>query len=156
MSRRRSILGLLLAVALVLAPVAIAGGGGDEHGGRFALGFNLHFTGPSSTAGTFVVSGALRDSGTSTVEDLAVEPLGRGDRGRLSGVQRFAGAKGTIVTRFRGIARDISDPHQWARGRFEIVDATGEYAGLRGKGRFSVVVDVASNQLIGTELGQAR
>jgi hypothetical protein len=156
MSRRRPILGMLLAAALVLTPVALAGGDGSEHGGRFALGFSLHFTGPTSTAGTFVISGALRDSGTSTVEDLAVEPLGRGDRGRLSGVQRFVGAHGILVTRFHGIARDISDPHQWAKGRFEIVDATGDYAGLRGKGRFTVVVDTASNQLIGTELGQTR
>jgi hypothetical protein len=156
MSRRRLILGAFLAGVLAIAPVALAGGDGNKHGGQFALGFNLHFTGPDSTAGTFVISGALRDSGTSTVEDLAVEPLGRGDRGRLSGIQSFVGAKGTIVTRFQGIARDISDPHQWAQGRFEIIDATGEYAGLRGHGRFTVVVDTASNQLIGTELGRVR
>ena len=156
MSTRRLILGALLAGALALAPVALAGGDGSHHGGRFALGFDLHFTGPTSTAGTFVISGALRDSGTSTVEDLAVVPVGHGDRGRLSGVQHFVGARGTLVTRFRGIAHDISDPHQWANGRFEIVDATGQYAGLRGHGRFTVIVDTASNQLIGTELGHSR
>ena len=156
MSRRWLILGTLLAGALALAPLAIAGGDRDKHGGRIALGFNLHFTGPSSTAGTFVISGAVRDTGTSTVEDLAVEPFGRRDRGRLSGIQHFAGAKGTITTRFKGIARDISDPHQWAKGRFEITDGTGEYAGLRGNGRFTVVVDTATNQLIGTELGHVR
>ena len=157
MSRRRLILGAVLAGVLALLPVALAGGdGGGKHGGQFALGFNLRFTGPDTTAGTFVVSGALRDSGTSTVEDLAVEPLGRRDRGRLSGVQRFVGAKGTLVTRFRGVARDISDPHQWATGRVEIIDATGEYAGLRGNGRFTVVVDTGANQLMGTELGRVR
>jgi hypothetical protein len=156
MSRRRLILGVLLVGALALVPVALAGGDGGRHGGRFALGFNLHFTGPSSTAGTFVVSGSLRDSGTSTVENLAIEPFGHRDKGRLSGVQRFTGAKGTIVTRFRGVARDISDPHQWAKGRFQIVDATGQYAGLRGGGRFTVVVDTATNQLVGTELGHVR
>jgi len=155
MSTRRLVLGLL-AGALALAPVALAGGDGSKHGGRFALGFNLSFTGPTSTAGTFVISGAVRDSGTSTVEDLAVEPFGHRDRGRLTGVQRFAGTRGTIVTRFDGVARDISDPHQWAEGRFEIVDATGEYAGLRGRGHFTVVVDTATNQLIGTERGHTR
>lgn len=157
MSTRRLIVGALLAGALALAPVvAFAGGYTSKHGGRFAIGFSLQFTGPTSTAGTFVISGALRDSGTSTVEELAVEPRGRRDRGRLSGVQRFVGARGTLVTRFRGIARDISDPHQWAEGRFEIVDATGQYAGLRGIGRFTVVVDTATNQLIGTELGHTQ
>lgn len=154
MCKRRFVLGAL--IALVLAPVALAAGdGGHRHGERFALGFNVHFTGPSSTAGTFVVSGAVRDSGTSTVTDLAVVPLGKRDRGRLTGVQTFTGAHGSIVTRFRGIARDISDPHQWAKGRFKIVDATGGYAGLHGSGRFTVVVDTESNQLIGTELGRA-
>ena len=156
MSTRRLILGALVAGALALAPVALAGGDDNKHGDRFALGFTLHSTGPTSTAGTFVVSGALRDSGTSTVEGLAVEPLGRRDRGRLSGVQHFLGSRGTLVTRFRGIARDISDPHQWAKGRFEIIEATGQYAGLRGGGRFTVVVDATSDQLIGTELGRTR
>jgi hypothetical protein len=116
----------------VLTPVALAGGDHKTHGGRFALGFNLQFTSPTSAAGTFVVSGELRDSGTSTVEDLAVTPLGRRDRGHLNGVQHFVGSHGTVVTRFHGIARDITNPHQWAKGRFEIVDATGQYAGLRG------------------------
>jgi hypothetical protein len=128
MSTQRLILAALVAAALALAPVALAGGDHDKHRDRFALGFNLRSTGPTSAAGTFVVSGALRDSGTSTVEDLAVEPVGRHDRGRLSGVQHFLGSHGTLVTRFHGIARDISDPHQWAKGRFEIVEATGQYA----------------------------
>lgn len=156
MSMRPVVAAVFLVGALALAPVGLAGGDGGKHGGRFALGFNLHFTGPSSTAGTFVISGAVRDSGTSTVENLAVEPFGRRDRGRLTGVQRFVGARGTLVTRFRGIAHDVADPHQWATGNVEIIDATGDYAGLRGRGRFTVVVDTSTNQLIGTELGHVR
>jgi hypothetical protein len=153
MSIRPVVVAVILVGALGLAPVGLAGGDGDKRGGRFALGFDLHFTGPTSTAGTFVISGALRDSGTSTVEDLAIKPFGKRDRGRLSGVQRFVGSRGTLVTRFRGIAHDISDPYQWARGKVEIIDATGDYAGLRGKARFTVVVDASTNRLIGTELG---
>jgi hypothetical protein len=154
MSPRRLILGGVAAGALALAPVvAFAGDHGGGRGDRFVLGFILHNTGPTTTTGTFVVSGGLRDSGTSTVEDLAVVPLERGDRGRLTGVQRFVGAQGTIVTRFEGVARDISDTHQWAKGSFRIVDATGQYAGLRGDGRFTVVVDLATDQFIGTEDG---
>jgi hypothetical protein len=157
MSTRPVILAVLLAGALALLPVGLAGGENAKHnGGRFAIGFNLHFTGPSSTAGTFVISGKVRDSGASTVEDLAIAPFGHRDKGRLSGTQSFVGAHGTLVTRFRGIAHDISDPHQWSRGRVEIIDATGDYAGLRGKGRFTVVVDASTNQLIGTEMGRVR
>jgi hypothetical protein len=156
MSRRRLMIGALLAGVLALAPVTLAGAGDHDRGARFVLGFNLHFTGPTSTAGTFVVSGGLRDAGTSTVSNLAVDPLGRSDLGRLSGLQRFVGAHGVIVTHFEGIARDISAPQQWAKGDFEIVDATGQYAGLRGTGRFTVIVDTAGNQVIGTEIGHAR
>jgi hypothetical protein len=154
MRTRRLILAGVVVAALALVPVvAFAGDQGGGRGDRLVLGFNLHSTGSTSTAGTFVVSGGLRDSGSSTVEDLAVVPLERGDRGKLTGVQRFVGTKGTILTRFEGVARDISDTHQWATGRFRIVDATGRYAGLRGGGRFTVVVDLGTDQFIGTEDG---
>jgi hypothetical protein len=157
MLTRRPILAIALTLALALVPVvATATGSGDDHAPRFVLGFNLHSTGPSTTVGTFVVSGALRDSGTSTVEGLTLVPLGHGDRARLSGVQRFIGSGGTVVTRFSGIARDISDPHQWADGRFRIVDASGRYQDLHGGGRFTIVVDTTSNQLIGTERGHGQ
>jgi hypothetical protein len=155
MSKRRVTLVLALVVgALAVIPVvALAWRGGDR---ELLLGFELRFTGPSSTAGTFVASGAVDDAGRSTVSDLALEPFGRRDRARLSGVQTFAGALGTIVTRFDGIASDVSQPHQYGQGRFRIVAATGAYADLRGSGEFTIVVDAAGNHLIGTETGRVR
>jgi hypothetical protein len=48
----------------------------------------------------------------------------------------------------------ISTNHQWGRGHFRIVDATGDYAGLRGHGRFTLVVNRTTNQLIGTEVAR--
>lgn len=56
------------------------------------------------------------------------------------------------MTRFLG----ISDPHQWATGKVKTIEATGDYAGLRGRGRFTDVVDTSTNRLIGTELGHVR
>ena len=156
MSKRRVVLALVLVLgALAVAPVvALAWRGGDDD--DLLLGFELHFTGPSSTAGTFVASGAVDDAGDSTVENLAVEPFGRRDRARLSGVQTFAGALGTVTTRFEGIASDVSQLHQYGQGRFRIVAGTGAYAGLRGGGEFTIVVDAAGNTLIGTETGRVR
>jgi hypothetical protein len=155
MSKRRVVLVLALVVgALAVVPmVALAWRGGDE---ELLIGFELRFTGPSSTAGTFVASGAVDDAGSSTVQDLALEPFGRGDRARLSGVQTFAGALGTVTTRFEGVASDVSQAHQYGQGRFRIVAATGAYAGLRGHGEFTIVVDAAGNHLIGTETGRVR
>jgi hypothetical protein len=146
------LLGVLLIGIVGSAPlVALADGGGQARGERLLLGFTLRATGPTTTAGTFVASGAVRGAGDSTVEDLAVVPIGRHDRGRLSGTQRFTSSRGTIVTRFRGIAHAISTPHQWGEGRFRIVEATGAYSGLTGGGRFRLVVNRTTNQLIGTE-----
>ena len=71
---------VILAVALlaaVLAPVGASGGSGQ----LLYLGMNLHFTGPDTTAGTFVVSGAIADSGTVAVQHIAIprsEPATRG------------------------------------------------------------------------------
>ena len=41
-------------------------------------------------------------------------------------------------------------------GRFEIISGTGGYAALTGHGTFQIVVDAASNQLIGTETASVR
>jgi hypothetical protein len=151
------VVGAVIAAVAALAPlVALADGGGRHPGERLLLGSVLRATGPTTTAGTFVASGAVRASGESTVEHLTVVPLGHHDRGRLSGTQTFTTERGTIVTRFRGVASAISTPHQWGEGRFRIVRATGDYAGLRGGGRFTIVVDLESNQLIGTATARVR
>lgn len=158
MSKRRVMLVLALAIgaAATVPVVALAWPGGDRGGGNLLIGFELRFTGQGSTAGTFDASGDVDDAGTSTVSGLLVEPFGDRDRGRLSGTQTFVGAEGTIVTRFKGIASDISEPHQSGEGRFRIVSGTGAYAGARGGGRFTIVVDTAGNHLIGTEDGRIR
>ena len=149
---RLALLGLALALLAVLPATAFAADSNAERS-RVVIGFELHFTGPDSTAGTFVASGAVQDAGTSTVRDIVLVPFGRQDKARLSGEQTFAGAKGSIVTQFRGIAEDVSKPQQFGRGRFTIVSGTGAYADLEGRGRFTIVVDVVGNHLIGTELG---
>jgi hypothetical protein len=156
MSKRRVVLvlALVIGVAAVVPVVALAGrGGGDRD---LLLGFELRFTGPTTTAGTFVASGAVDDAGASSVSDLSLVPFGHRDRAHLSGVQTFEGALGTLTTRFEGIASDVSQPHQYGQGRFRIVDATGAYEDLSGHGTFTIVVDAAGNRLIGTETGQVR
>ena len=138
-------------VGIVGVPqVAFASEEGDQ---RLFIGFNLHGTGPSTTAGTFVMSGRFEDSGTSAVQNLTLVPIGSSNRSRLSGDQQFAGQKGTIFTRFNGVAFPNGDPHAVGQGRFKIVSGTGAYAGIHGRGSFLVVVDQISNQFIGTETG---
>ena len=110
---------------------------------------------PDTTAGTFVVSGAVADSGAAEVRDLTITP-GSADSGRLSGTETYNGQQGTIVTRFQGVAFPLSSPHGVGIGQFEIVSGTGAYAGLGGHGTFEIVVDKTTNQLIGTEIASVR
>ncbi len=138
--------------AAVTIPLVASASSADT---QFQIGFSLQFTGPDTTAGIFVAAGTIDDSGSAQVTNLEVIPFGHRDEGRLSGNQTFNGHKGSIQTSFTGIVRDISQPNQSAKGTFEITGGTGAYAGLRGHGTFVVVADVANNQIIGTEEGQA-
>jgi hypothetical protein len=152
---RRLWLAASFVVVLVAAVGIPLGASASSVDTRLQIGFSLHFTGPTSTAGTFVASGAVRDSGTSIVTDLTLTPQGNQDDARLAGTQTFIGQQGTITTTFLGLAGPLNDPHQAGKGTFEIIDGTGAYAEIEGHGTFLVVVDVSTNQLIGTEDGQA-
>ena len=129
--------------------VAFAGEESDEK--RLFIGFSLHPTGPTSTAGTFVMSGRFQDSGASAAENIALVPIDRTDRSRLSGDQQFIGRQGMIFTHFEGVSFPNSSPHVVGEGRFTILYGTGIYAGISGRGTFLIVVDFVSNQFIGTE-----
>ena len=153
LSRRLTIVCLAVsgAAAGLLAPLAASG----DPTQRLYLGMNLHLTGPSTSAGTFVASGAVADSGTADVSELTIIPTRFADSGRLSGTEMYTGQQGTIVTRFEVEAFPLSSPHEVGIGRFEIVSGTGAYAGVSGSGVFEIVVDKTTNQLIGTEVARA-
>jgi hypothetical protein len=140
------------AIGLVGVPgVAFAAEDSDEN--DVFIGFNLHGTGPTSAAGTFVMSGRFQDSGASAVENISLVPIADSDRARLSGDQQFVGQQGTIFTHFKGVAFPITSPHGVGEGHFMILSGTGAYAGIHGRGSFLIVVDQISNQFIGTESG---
>jgi len=153
MKGRLALIGAVLAAAAALVAVPLTSASAVDT--KLQIGFSLHFTGPTSTEGTFVASGAVKDSGVSTVSDLAVTQLGNQDDGRLTGTQVFVGSLGTITTTFKGVAGPATNPHQAGQGTFRIVSGTGAYTGLQGQGTFLVVVDFSTNQIIGTEDGQA-
>jgi hypothetical protein len=152
MNRRHWLVASFVVVLVVGIPMGASASSVDT---KLQIGFSLHFTGPTSTAGTFVASGAVRDVGTSSVTDLTLIPQGNQDDARLSGTQTFVGQQGTITTTFRGLAGPLNDPHEAGKGTFEIIDGTGAYADIKGHGTFLVVLDVSTNQIIGTEDGQA-
>src|SRR5947207_18864 len=101
-----AVVGVVVALA-TLVPLT-ASGAADQ---KLYIGMNLHFTGPSTTSGTFVASGAVTDSGTATVDHLALVPIGNSDSAELSGNETYTGQNGSIVTHFVGIAFPLSNPH---------------------------------------------
>src|SRR5438093_6123460 len=116
LNRRLAFVGLAVvgAAAAVVAPLAASG----DPTQRLYLGMNLHLTGPDTSAGAFVASGAVADSGTVDVRDLTITP-GAADTGRLSGTETYTGQQGTIVTRFQGEAFPLSSTHEVGIGRLE-------------------------------------
>jgi len=149
---RRRILKLAAAAGALgaagLPGPAFAAEDNDEK--RLYIGYSLHPTGPNSTAGTFDMSVRFEDSGASTVPTFTVTRIGNSDRGHISGRQQFAGQKGTIFTHFEGVTFPFGNPHAIGEGRFTILSGTGAYAGVRGHGKFLIVVDFTTSQLIGT------
>ena len=142
----------LAAVAtLVVVPMTLA----SSVDTKLQIGQSLRFAGgPGASSGTFVASGAIRDSGTVTSRAV-LTPFGNQDDGRLEGTETFVGRLGTFTTEFSGIAGPVGTPHVAGKGTFRIVDGTGAYAELRGQGTFLVVVDFSTLQAVRTDEGQA-
>jgi hypothetical protein len=58
------------------------------------IGFSLSGTGPSSTVGTFVMSGRFQDFGSSTANNIRLVPIDGSNRSRLSGTRAHAAISG--------------------------------------------------------------
>jgi hypothetical protein len=151
LNRRFATVSLVVAAAAAVTAAAVPLAASGDSTRPLYLGMNLHLTGPNTSEGAFVASGAVADSGGVDVSDLTIAPAGSGDAGRLSGTETYTGQQGKIVTTFQGVAFPLSSPHEVGIGRFDIVSGTGAYAGVTGRGTFEIVVDATTNQLIGTE-----
>jgi hypothetical protein len=150
--------GFAAAAALVSVPLTAASSAGSSGNERIEIGYSLRLfgvgIGPGGTAGTFVASGAVRDSGTERGEST-VTPFGNRGEGRLVGTSTLVGQLGTITMEWHGIAGPLGALHTAARGTFRIVGGTGAYADLHGQGTFLTVADFSTNQAIRTDDGRA-
>jgi hypothetical protein len=152
---------LALAVAAVAASAALVAvplTSASSVDTKLQIGYSLHLfgvgIGPGGSAGTFVASGAVRDSGTMTGHST-VTPFGTDDYGRLEGTHTLVGHLGTITEETDGIVGPLGAAHTAAHGTFRIIGGTGAYAGLHGQGTFVTVADFSSNQAIRIDDGQA-
>jgi hypothetical protein len=152
---RHRLLSLTAALAAVATLVVVPMTSASSVDTKLQIGQSLRFAGgPGASSGTFVASGAIRDSGTVT-STAVLTPFGNEGDGRLEGSETFVGRHGTFTTEFSGIADTVGAPHVAGKGTFRIIGGTGAYADLHGQGTFLVVVDFSTLQAVRTDEGQA-
>jgi hypothetical protein len=96
--------------------------------------------GPSP--GTFSSTGALPESGTFLNSSVIFEDLDASDSVTAHVTQRFDGALGTFTLRAAITETATEDPHVLTDdGTWVIIDGTGAYETLRGRGRVTGSAD---------------
>ena len=105
------------------------------------------FTGPDSTAGTFVATGAVSDSGT-TAETFRID--GR----TVHALKTYAGSLGTFTVTAQGLITFTGATTAVLEGRWLVVSGTGAYANLHAEGSLVNVVDLAAGTSFQTVTGQ--
>jgi hypothetical protein len=96
--------------------------------------------GPSP--GTFSSTGAISESGTFLNSSVILGRLDASDSVTVDVTQRFDGALGTFTLRAAISETATDDPHVLSdHGSWVVIDGTGVYETLRGRGRVTGTAD---------------
>ena len=96
--------------------------------------------GPSP--GTFSSTGAIRESGTFLNSSVILEDVDASDSVSVHVTQRFDGALGTFTLRAAISEAATDDPHVLSdHGSWVVIDGTGAYETLQGRGRVTGTAD---------------
>jgi len=111
-------------------------------------------TGCGTQSGRWMGAGAINDEGSASAT-FCVRPRKNG-RGILTGDHTLVGTGGQIVVRTRGTVTPFPPPvRAMVIGHWSIVNATGSYAGLEGRGRIWAVGNFVSGEATIMRLGHA-
>ena len=92
--------------------------------------------------GTFASTGAIPESGTFTNSSVILEDADALDAITVHITQRFESALGTFTVRAAITETATEDPHVLTdQGTWEIIDGTGAYEALHGRGRVTGTAD---------------
>lgn len=92
--------------------------------------------------GTFASTGAIAESGTFTNSSVILEDADATDAVSVHITQRFDGALGTFTLRAAITETATEDPHVLTDdGTWVIIDGTGAYEALHGRGRVTGTAD---------------
>lgn len=151
--RKLIVIAAIAAAAVVgtVAPFAAFADGGED-GEEVTIGVRLDFSSATQADGTFAMCCAVTDSGTAQAEVTSF--VEQGDHARFEATNTYTGAKGTLTILLRGTTGPLVSPVHVARGRWRVVDGTGDYAGLDGKGHFTAVTNQETGALTGVFEGE--
>jgi hypothetical protein len=153
----RKIIITLLAAAIAAAttvPLAASADRDEE----LVIGVRVDFVSSSHAEGTFAACCAVNDSGRAQadVTSFTVKP---NNTAAFEAIETFTGSMGTFRLALRGTTGPLTigveeNPNHVARGRWRVLDGTGAYADLEGRGRFTAVTNQTTGALTAINRGE--
>jgi hypothetical protein len=127
-----------------------------------SLTFTMHFTGPTTAAGTWTSTGSLAvlngKSGT-VIQTTKITGKGKG-KGKKTGQvvhgrKAVTASDGTFVIQFVGGLKPTGATTSEVNGRFVLKKGTGAYAGLHGTGKIHATLDSSTGAITAVYTGKA-
>jgi hypothetical protein len=154
--KRKIALGVVAVAALVLAAVPLVASADDDHredeDHRLTIGVRLDFTSSTEAVGTFAACCKVNDAGNASATITSFTP--RRSRAEFEATNTFDGSKGSITIRLRGTTGPLGSDRHVARGHWRIIDGSGSYENLRGRGRLTAVTDQTTGALTAIDEGE--
>jgi hypothetical protein len=147
---RRIMLALLAAGIAAATTVPLAASADRDE--KLVIGVRVDFVSRTHAEGTFAACCAVNDSGEAQadVTSFTEKP---NDLAEFEAIETFTGSKGTFRLALRGTTGPLSSQNHIARGRWRVMDGTGDYADLEGRGRFTAVTNQANGALTAINTG---
>jgi hypothetical protein len=143
----------IAATAILGAVIPLAAlADGDDDGDGVTIGVRLDFSSATQADGTFAICCTITDAGTARAEVTSF--VEEGTQARFEATNTYTGAKGEFTIHLRGTTGPLGSPVHVARGRWRVVEGSGDYAGLEGKGRFTAVTNQETGALTGIFEGE--
>jgi hypothetical protein len=147
---RRIMLALLAAGIAAATTVPLAASADRDE--KLVIGVRVDFVSSTHAEGTFAACCAVNDSGTAQADVTSFTE--RDDIAEFEAIETFAGSQGTFKLALRGTTGPLGSPNHVARGRWRVIDGTGAYADVEGRGRFTAVTDQVTGALTAINTGR--
>jgi hypothetical protein len=145
---------LALFVVAIAAATSVPLAASADRDEELVIGVRVDFVNSSHAEGTFDACCAVNDSGRAQADVTSFTPR-RNDRADFQAIETFTGSQGTFRLALRGTTGPLSSPRHIARGTWRVIDGTGAYADLEGRGRFTAVSNQTTGALTAINKGEA-